>query len=319
MLREMRSVRGWVATVAAVVAGCSLNTGEDMPAAPQNLRARALSESDVEVSWRDASDNERGFEIFEQVNLTGGFVLAAVTQPNTEFHLLENRQTHTTYRYRVCAYNDAGRAYASDTAQAATVDVPPARPTDLRAEVRHGTDVMLRWRDRSALESGYRVFIGAAAEEVDSVCSELAADVDSAEIRDLEPLNAYFFGVEAFNDWGACPKQVIGPVNTGRRILYVQLDQWRPPEVRLHTNLYVTGRVVTSGGTPQRGIRVYFQVEPPSRGNITPWATTQPDSANGFNTLVTFYGLEEGLAAVIGRGAADSGIVPDTIYVQVLP
>jgi hypothetical protein len=97
------------------------------PAAPINVQAAAASETAINVTWTDASDNEDGFKIeacsgasctnFAQV---GAVAANATTFSNTGL------TANTDYSYRVLAFNSVG-ASPSGTATAKTpLIAPPA-------------------------------------------------------------------------------------------------------------------------------------------------------------------------------------------------
>ncbi|MEO1368508.1 MAG: M12 family metallo-peptidase, partial [Acidobacteriota bacterium] len=92
------------------------------PEAPSNLTAEAEA-FEVELSWRDGSDNENGFEIERDDGLGDGFrQIATVTAGVTTF-LDDTVEAQTPYRYRVRAQNGFGVS-----GYTAAIDVTTAAP-----------------------------------------------------------------------------------------------------------------------------------------------------------------------------------------------
>jgi hypothetical protein len=79
------------------------------PAAPTDLTASAVSSSQIDLSWTDKANNEKGFKI-ERKKGTGSFVQIATVGTNKTSYSNTGLQASTTYTYRVRAYNDAGNS-----------------------------------------------------------------------------------------------------------------------------------------------------------------------------------------------------------------
>jgi len=91
-------------------------------------------------------------------------------------------------------------------------------------------------------------------------------------------------------------------------------------EAPIGQNLYVSGHFYNPSGEAQRGAMVHFEVEPAGLATITPYAITEPDSARGFSSLVTFTGRAEGLAVIYAYVNDGNGLelANDTLHVQVV-
>ena len=113
------------------------------PAAPSKLTARAVSASQVDVSWDDHSDNETQFKIERR---TGMGPFSAVTSVGADFtHFSDTTVVaNTVYTYRVRASNSAGDSAAAIGSSVLTLPAPPPPPGLLRAEAR-GTGIDLSW------------------------------------------------------------------------------------------------------------------------------------------------------------------------------
>ena len=72
------------------------------------------------------------------------------------------------------------------------------------------------------------------------------------------------------------------------------------PEVVINTNIAIGGRLQDGQGDLVAGKRVYFTIQPEDIGSITTWATTEPDSSDGFRERVIFNGRSLGVALIRG-------------------
>jgi predicted phage tail protein len=89
------------------------------PKAPSTLTASAVSASQINLSWRDTSNNESGFRIERRIG-TGTWSQIATTGPNVTSFASTGLKSRTTYGYRVRAFNGIGTSAYSNTASATT-------------------------------------------------------------------------------------------------------------------------------------------------------------------------------------------------------
>ena len=133
--------RRWVMDEISAATGGTPPEDEDgndnvVPHAPSDLTANPvpIGENRVALSWRDRSNNERGFVVYRRrtdeliwhwrVGLGAG-----VTSFTDEVDVLpQPPDTITFYRYRVQAYNGAGSSAWSDEAEAHMYEPFPFRP-----------------------------------------------------------------------------------------------------------------------------------------------------------------------------------------------
>jgi hypothetical protein len=93
-----------------------------IPAAPTNLTARAVSQSQIDLTWTDNATNETGFSIERCKGATcTNFSQIATVSTNITSYLNTGLTANTSYRYRVRAYNATGTSAYSNIALAKTL------------------------------------------------------------------------------------------------------------------------------------------------------------------------------------------------------
>ncbi len=91
------------------------------PIAPANLQGSVKSQSQIEVHWRDDSDNESGFVLERSAGQDSSFTELVTLPANVTTYLDKNLMGSTTYFYRVRAVNEAGASAYSTTTSATTL------------------------------------------------------------------------------------------------------------------------------------------------------------------------------------------------------
>ncbi|HET9532559.1 MAG TPA: choice-of-anchor D domain-containing protein, partial [Blastocatellia bacterium] len=95
-----------------------------VPAAPSNLTATVVSDTQIDLSWQDNSDNELGFRIERSQDGFNFTEVGAVGSNVTEFSDT-TAFANTTFFYRVLAFNSFGNSNPSNIADATTQPPPP--------------------------------------------------------------------------------------------------------------------------------------------------------------------------------------------------
>jgi hypothetical protein len=90
-----------------------------VPATPSSLSATAISSSQINLAWVDASGNESGFKI-ERSTATSPWAQIGTVGVNVRTYSSTGLAASTTYSYRVRAYNTSGDSGYSNTGSATT-------------------------------------------------------------------------------------------------------------------------------------------------------------------------------------------------------
>jgi hypothetical protein len=92
-----------------------------LPAAPSNLKASALSKTQVQLNWTDNASSETGFVIEMQTGTNGGaFTQVGTAGANASGVTIGNLAPATFYTFRVRAINGSGASANSNLASATT-------------------------------------------------------------------------------------------------------------------------------------------------------------------------------------------------------
>ena len=181
------------------------------PRAPLNLLARGVSQSQIDLSWTDTSDNEQGFQI--QRSDGNPFVqppIVATLPPNTTSWSDEGLPADSGRSYRVRAFNAAGPSLWSNGAAGTTLAFPPPAPRGLTATAITFQRIDLRWEGVAGADS-YEV-----QQSTDGVTFTTIAHptVTQMMLFGLRSSTTYFFRVRAVNSGGESPWSNVGSATT---------------------------------------------------------------------------------------------------------
>jgi hypothetical protein len=116
------------------------------PIAPSNFTATAISDSEIDLSWQDNSNNEDGFEVEKSTDYYNGpWTSAGVTGQNLTSIPVTGLDEGKSYYFRVRAKNAAGASAFAPIAWAQTPWVPPtivSPATASETEVTGTTDTL---------------------------------------------------------------------------------------------------------------------------------------------------------------------------------
>ena len=206
-------VRPLAALQGITVTGGSLDIGTLMtvpantlpaPAAPANLQAIAASGTRVDLSWRDQSNNELGFDLERSTDGVTFYLADTVGANHVSYSDLTVQPGHT-YFYRVRAYNPGGSsAYAPPTSVATPAVSLPKAPSSLTATaLSAGKGVSLAWKDNANNEDGFQIErkTGTTWQVLTTVAANAKTYTDASAAR----RTTYTYRVLAFNVAGGSP------------------------------------------------------------------------------------------------------------------
>jgi hypothetical protein len=101
------------------VASATTQSAGSVPAAPSNLSLRAVSGSQIDLTWNDNSTNEDGFKV-DRSSDGRTFSQIATVGANVRNYSATGLQSNRRYWFRVRAYNAAGNSAYSNTANVKT-------------------------------------------------------------------------------------------------------------------------------------------------------------------------------------------------------
>ncbi|MBM3327235.1 MAG: fibronectin type III domain-containing protein [Calditrichaeota bacterium] len=185
-----------------VLTGCSGLTSQK-PLAPSDLTAKALADNRILLQWRDWSDNEDGFAIFEAPKDIAQFGLVTRTNPNVDSVYIAGRTPAMEYRYYVCAFR--GEQFSQPTAIVSVtipINIAPNAPSQLQTVLDGMRQVSLNWQDNAANEDGFEIFRQSDGDTVWIRIRQVGADVRTFADTETSPGRTYLYRVRAFNSRG---------------------------------------------------------------------------------------------------------------------
>ncbi|WP_051398114.1 fibronectin type III domain-containing protein [Runella limosa] len=127
------------------------------PNPPTNLSAVAVSSSQINLSWTDASNNESGFEVFRSTD-NANFSKIADVGANATTYANTGLNASTRYYYYVGSQRGGTPSRTkSNTADATTQSGLPNAPARLTANATSSSQINLSWADLSDNETGFEI------------------------------------------------------------------------------------------------------------------------------------------------------------------
>lgn len=174
------------------------------PAAPTALTASGVSTTEIDLSWRDNSNNEDAFRVEQLVN--GVFQEIRIVGAGATSTRVGNLAPGTTYGFRVRASNAAGVSASTNAANATTQSPPPppsnlpAAPANLAGTATGSGTVALTWADNSNNETAFHIerSVNGAFQQIQTV----GANTTTATVTGLAAASTHFFRVRAGNASG---------------------------------------------------------------------------------------------------------------------
>ena len=174
-------------------------------AAPSAVVAVGVSESRIDLQWKDNSSGATSFEILRSTNgASGEFVLRATTGLNAVTYSDVGLQRRTQYCYSIRAVRRTGAKIEysppSNVTCASTGPfyVPPTAPSNVTAVAVSSQQVDVGWRDNSSDEARFeidKIYSDAGATYTNTYM--VPANVQAFRFESLVPATEYCFRVRA--------------------------------------------------------------------------------------------------------------------------
>ncbi len=199
---RVRALQGETSSVWSNVATGFTKT--DTPIRPQELRAELRSGNNVDLQWRDASDNEIGFVAEMSPSDLQSWIIVDSVGIDVEEMQVDNLGSSMEYNFRINSYNSFGNSDYSDVATVTTDPGPPLPPSNFNVEIPEFSHTKLTWVDESNDESGFKIEKKESHEGIEA-WTELASVEDNiSEYKDynLSSGASYDYRIASFNDIG---------------------------------------------------------------------------------------------------------------------
>ncbi|MBX3729435.1 MAG: fibronectin type III domain-containing protein [Candidatus Sumerlaeia bacterium] len=184
-------------------AQASATTLPNPPAAPSGLAATTVSQTQVNLSWTDNSNNETGFIIGRSTTSGGPYTDIATVGANVTTFNNTGLTANTTYYYVVRATNTGGASANSAQASATTLPNPPAAPSGLAATTVSQTQINLSWTDNSNNETGFIIGRSTTSGGPYTDIATVGANVTTFNNTGLTAGTTYYYVVRATNTGGS--------------------------------------------------------------------------------------------------------------------
>lgn len=170
--------------------------------APSGLALTVSTNSAIELSWKDNSTDETGFEIWRYIYGSGTYTLYATVDKNMTTYTDTSIQTGVQYSYMVRAYAASGSLYSpySNSASVGVGLINP--PANLYYTYITSSQVLLRWTDTSNNESGFKVEWKIGQDGTWNIFTWLSPNVTAYTVSNLNPYTKYYFRVRSYSSTG---------------------------------------------------------------------------------------------------------------------
>ena len=186
--------------------------GQSGPLGPSQLRSKAVSSTQIVLSWVDNSGDETGFKIERKIGSccsANSWEQIATKGANVTTHTNKGLSPNSTYSYRVRAYNANGDSdYSNCVSAKAALSGTPKAPTNLNATSISTSQIKLIWTDNSIDETSFKIYRKKGSEPWSLL---IAKDKDAVSHFDITAFEnttttTYSYYVRACNSSGCSPK-----------------------------------------------------------------------------------------------------------------
>jgi hypothetical protein len=202
------SVSRGAAMVLTAAGLLSLGCGGDITSpskveSPSNLTTQELPSGNIQVTWRDNSDNESAFELSRSsTGASGTYSVLATVDSNVSSYQDTTVAGSAEYCYRVRALGPSGVSPSASSSSSCVQPTPPAAPSQITANASFG-QVDLSWTDNSDNEASFEIWKSVTGENgTFTLEASVAADVASYSNTGLQDGAEYCYRVRAIGAKG---------------------------------------------------------------------------------------------------------------------
>ena len=147
---------------------------------PDQIFASLDTNKNIELSWRDNSDNEDGFLIKRSSSIDSTYYLIDTNIANNNFYVDTTVSDGIKYNYKISSFIEFG---SIDSDEIFSLSIPLNEPTDLTAILNLSNNVLLNWEDNTKNEANYIIegkadHIDSSFYKIDSVNSGISTYID---------------------------------------------------------------------------------------------------------------------------------------------
>jgi len=172
-----------------------------IPLAPSVLAAAVVSDTAIDLTWTDNSDDEDNFVLERSLTTGTGFSVINSPAANAVAYSDTGLTPGTEYFYRIKATNAVGDSAYTAEDSAITPSVPDA-PTILVATAVSSTAIDLTWQDNSDDELNFVLERSVTSGSGFATINSPAADAVAYSDTGLSVLTTYYYRIKATNAIG---------------------------------------------------------------------------------------------------------------------
>ncbi|MBI4835365.1 MAG: PQQ-binding-like beta-propeller repeat protein, partial [Planctomycetes bacterium] len=180
--------------------------GPTAPNPPTNVAVTATTNTSVNITWTDSS-NEEGYAIRRSLTgIDGSWINIIDVSANTTNYTDNTVWEKGTFYYRVLARGGGFETYLPQNDKSVTTPGKPNNPSNATCSAPSYSQVNLSWNDSSNDETEFRIYrsingpwsYGWYA----TVGAGVTSFIDLNPPRDVDPSTNYYYKIYAWNVWG---------------------------------------------------------------------------------------------------------------------
>gem|GEM_PF-7069851 len=173
------------------------------PGVPSSFAAKALSYTEVKLTWADTLSHETGYEVVRSTTDGGTYLPVGTLTANDTTFTDSGLVASQTYYYKIRAIAAANESPYSGSVSAMTGSLPatPLPPTDLTGTVAPNGNVALNWSDNSVNETSFSVYRSTDG-NIFTLLSSLPPNSNAFSDTTATGVSTYYYYVAGVNGAG---------------------------------------------------------------------------------------------------------------------